>query len=122
MFARKVTARLKPNSLSEFTRLMESEILPWLRRQRGFLDLIVLVAPDGKEVTSISFWDHCGNAQEYGSSGYPQVLTLLGDLLDSVPYIKTFDVVTSTFQDLSFRVDDGGAPPERKVGFLRQNA
>jgi len=46
MFARKVAARLKPNSLPEFTNLMSSEILPWLRTQDGFLDLITLAAPD----------------------------------------------------------------------------
>jgi hypothetical protein len=47
MFARKVSVLLKPNSLSEFTNLVEHEILPWLRKQEGFLDLIVLAAPDG---------------------------------------------------------------------------
>ena len=35
MFARKVAARLKPNSLTEFTNLMECEILSWLRKQEG---------------------------------------------------------------------------------------
>ena len=57
MFARKVSVRLKPNSLDKFTNLMEREILPWLRRQKGFLDLITLALPDGSEVATISFWD-----------------------------------------------------------------
>ena len=65
MFARKVAARLQPNSLKEFTNLMEGQILPWLRQQEGFLDLITLVAPDGIEVATISFWDHQGNAQAF---------------------------------------------------------
>jgi hypothetical protein len=55
VFARKVAARLKPNSLVEFSRLMECEILPWLKKQEGFLDLIVLAAPGGIEVATISF-------------------------------------------------------------------
>jgi hypothetical protein len=98
MFARKVTARLKPNSLREFTNLVESAILPWLHTQKGFLDLITLVAPDGSEVTAISFWDHREDAQAYNYGGYPQVLKLLGDLLDSSPYVKTFEVITSTLE------------------------
>jgi hypothetical protein len=98
MFARKVAARLKPNSLPEFTNLMEREILPWLRQQEGFLDLITLSAPDGTEVATISFWDHKGNALAYNSGGYPEVLKTLEDLLDGTPYVKTFDVVGSTFQ------------------------
>jgi hypothetical protein len=98
MFARKVSARLKPNALTEFTNLMEREILPWLRTQEGFLDLIILALPDSREVATISFWDHKGNAQAYNSSGYPEVLKILARLLDGTPYVKTFDVVSSTFQ------------------------
>ena len=71
MFARKVAARLKPNALGEFTNLMECEILPWLRKQAGFLDLIILAFPEGTEVATISFWDDRGDAQAYDSSGYP---------------------------------------------------
>jgi heme-degrading monooxygenase HmoA len=98
MFARKVAARLKPNSLTEFMNLMECEILPWLRKQEGFLDLITLAVPDGREVTTVSFWDHKENAQAYNSCGYPEVLKTLGKLLDGTPYVKTFDVVSSTLQ------------------------
>ena len=98
MFARKVAARLKPNSLTEFTNIMEREIVPWLRTQKGFLDLIILAVPDGSEVTTISFWDQKGSAQAYHSSGYPEALKILGKLLDGTPYVKTFDVVSSTLQ------------------------
>jgi hypothetical protein len=97
MFARKVAARLKPNALSEFINLVEGEILPWLRQQEGFLDLITLAVPDGSEVATISFWDHKDNAQAYNPSGYPEGLETLGEILDSAPYVKTFEVVRSTF-------------------------
>jgi hypothetical protein len=106
MFARKVAARLKPDSLTQFTNLMDREILPWLRKQEGFLDLIVLAAADGSEVATISFWDHKGNAEAYNSTGYPEALNTLGELLDGRPYLKTFHVVGSTLQ----RIDPGSAP------------
>ncbi len=108
MFARKVAARLKPNSLTEFTNIIEREILPWLRTQEGFLDLITLAVPDGSQVTTISFWDQKGNAQAYHSSGYPEVLKILGKLLDGAPYVKTFDVVSSTLQRTALARPPGG--------------
>jgi hypothetical protein len=98
LVARKVAARLKPNSITEFASLMECEILPWLRTQEGFLDLIILAAPDGKEVATISFWDDKRSEQAYNSRGYPEALKLLAKLLDGAPYVKTFDVVSSTLQ------------------------
>jgi hypothetical protein len=96
MFARKVAARLKPNSLMEFVRVMECEILPWLRMQEGFLDLIMLATPDGSEVATISFWDHQDSVPACHSRDFPQVLKVLEDLLEGAPYVKTFEVVGST--------------------------
>jgi hypothetical protein len=98
MFARKVTTRLKPNALGEFSTLMEYEVLPWLRQQTGFQDLIILAPPDGCEITTISFWDGEGNAHVCNSTGYPEVLRTLAQLLDATPYVKTFEVVSSTFR------------------------
>jgi hypothetical protein len=114
MFARKVAARLKPNSITEFTNLIECHILPWLREQDGFLDLITLVTPDGLEVATISFWDHQCNAQAYDASGYPQVLKILEKLLDAAPYVKFFEVVSSTFQlgALARRAEAGDLVPQ----------
>jgi hypothetical protein len=101
MFARKVAARLKPNSITEFTNLIEYEILPWLQKQEGFLDLITLAAPDGLEVATISFWDQQSNAQTYDATAYSEALKLLEKMLDAPPYVKVFDVVGSTFQPVT---------------------
>ena len=98
MFVRKVTVPLKSNVLKQFTHLMESEILPWLRAQEGFLDLITLAATCESEIQALSFWDHEGNAQALNSSGYATVLESLAALLDGVPQLKTFEVVTSTLK------------------------
>jgi hypothetical protein len=114
MFARKVAARLKPNSLTKFKNLMEREILPWLRKREGFLDLITLAAADGREVATISFWDHKGNAEAYNAGGYPEVLKLLEELLDGAPYVKTFDVLSTTFQMV------GLAPPPEAEDLIQE--
>ncbi|HEY6303352.1 MAG TPA: hypothetical protein VIX14_09825 [Terriglobales bacterium] len=114
MVARKVAARLKPNSLKEFMDLMEREVLPWLRIQEGFLDLITLAVPNSREVATISFWEDNAKAQAYNSSGYPAALKALTKLLDGTPYVKTFDVVSSTFQRSSL-----SRPPETEEGTRR---
>jgi len=102
VFARKVSARLKPNSLTQFKDLMEREILPWLRMQEGFLDLVTLAVPDSGEVATITFWNHKGKAQACTSNSYPEALKILGELLDGTPHVRTFEVVSSTFHRGSF--------------------
>lgn len=57
MFGRQVTLRLKANSATELNRIAEAEILPILRRQRGFRDETTLIAPERSEAIVNSFWD-----------------------------------------------------------------
>ena len=100
MFARHVAVKLRPGTVAEFTRVMDSEILPWLRTQKGFLDAITLAVPGGREIVSISFWDEEESAQVYNSMGYPEVLEILKKILSGTPQVKTFDVVSSTLQKI----------------------
>lgn len=109
MFVRKVSVRLKSNSRNQFTKIMESEVLPWLRNQEGFLHLITLGLADGNEVQALSFWDHEANAEAYNSSVYPSVLRTLETLLEGVPQLKTFDVVNSTLQEFASLRETGSA-------------
>lgn len=99
MFARKVYARLKPNVLQTFIQLMEREIFPWLKAQEGFLDSIVLVAPDGVEVQVLSFWENRRIVDEHDATNYPaEVLKTLENLLDEITCGRTFEVVSSTLE------------------------
>ena len=50
MFARKVSMHLKAECAGEFIKKMETEVIPLLRRQKGFLDEITLFSQSGKEV------------------------------------------------------------------------
>src|SRR5215472_12179234 len=95
MFMRKVGVRLKPDSLNEFVRVMHAHILPWLREQEGFHDLITLAASDRCEVATLTFWDHELSAQAC-NTGCSDALQKLEGLLDGLPYVKTFEVVGST--------------------------
>jgi hypothetical protein len=45
MIARNLSMHLKPNSVAEFTRSLDNEIIPLLRKQKGFQDEIAFVAP-----------------------------------------------------------------------------
>jgi hypothetical protein len=57
MFAREVFLQLKPNVVNELPVTFEKEILPLLRRQKGFLDEPLLVTPEKREVEAISLWE-----------------------------------------------------------------
>jgi hypothetical protein len=104
MFARSVSIRLKPNSVAEFTRLIENEALPLLRKQKGFQDEITLVAPGGADAVAISLWDQKQNADAYSRDTYPGLLKSLGKVVEGTPQVHTYEVASSTSHKLAVHV------------------
>jgi len=98
MFARRLSVQLKPNKLSEFTNILENEVLPLLRKQDGFSDEITLAKPNSTDIHAISLWDTQKNAEAYDGSAYKDVLKLLENVIAGVPKVVTTEVVHSTFQ------------------------
>jgi len=103
MFARNVSFRLKSNNAAEFTRTVENEILPLLRKQKGFQDEITFVVPGGTEAIGISLWDQKENAEAYNRESYPQVLTALAKVVEGTPKVQTCEVSNSTFHKIAAR-------------------
>jgi hypothetical protein len=101
MFARNVSFRLKSNMLADYTRTFENEILPLLRKQKGFQDEITCSNPGSLDVIAISLWDSKANAEAYNTNTYPQVLKTLARLIDGTPKVQTFEAVTSTFHKVA---------------------
>jgi len=97
MFARTVNLRLKPKSVAELTQTVDKEIIPLLRKQKGFQDEITFVVPGGTEAVAISLWDQKENAEAYGRAVYPQVLRALTKVVEGTPQVQTSEVSNSTF-------------------------
>jgi hypothetical protein len=104
MFARRVYMHLKPNSVAELTRRLEKEIIPLLRKQKGFQDEITFVAPSGTEAFGISLWDRAESAEAYNRGTYPEVTKLLATVVDGPPQVETYNVANSTFHKIAAAV------------------
>jgi hypothetical protein len=96
MLARNVSFHLKANNLSDYTRTLEKDVLPLLRKQNGFKDEITFAGPGGIDVTALSLWENKEDADIYNTNTYPQVLKMLARFIEGTPQVHTFDVVTST--------------------------
>ena len=96
MYTRNVSMKLKADSAKEFTRMLENEVIPVLRTQKGFKDEITLVAPERNEAVAISFWDKKDNAEAYNREKYPEVLKALSKVVEGTPRVETFGVANST--------------------------
>jgi hypothetical protein len=101
MFARRVNMHLKSNSVAEFTQRLEKDILPLLRKQKGFQDEITFVGQGGREAFGISLWDTAENAESYNRGTYREVTKSLATVVEGAPQVETYDVANSTFHRIA---------------------
>jgi len=104
MFARRVYMHLKPNTVAEFTKRLETEIIPLLRKQKGFQDEISFVGQGGTEAFGISLWDKAENAEGYNRGAYPEVTKILASVVEGPAQVETFEVSNSTFHKIAAAV------------------
>ena len=100
MFAHKVSIHLKPGRLAEFTKILEQEIVPLLRKQPGFEDEIAFAVPGESDVLAISLWGSKQNADVYDKGAYKDILRMLEPVVEGIPKIATPEVLHSTFHEI----------------------
>jgi hypothetical protein len=103
--------QLKASAGAEFTRTIEQDVLPRLRKQTGFADELTFLNPNGKDAVAISLWDRKESADVYGRDTYPQVVygretypQVLKDLANVVvgtPEVQAYEVSNSTFHKIA---------------------
>ena len=90
-FARNVQFTVKSGKVEEFNRLMNTEVLPLMKKEKGFRqDLCVLNRNTGM---SISVWDDRACAETYNTKTYPEVLKKLEAVLEGTPRVDTYDTI-----------------------------
>ena len=104
MYARNVALHLKANTAAEFTRTLETDVLPVLRKQNGFKDEITFLTPNGAEAVAISIWDRKESADNYGRDTYAGVLKSLDKVVEGTPKVDGYEVSNSTFHKVAARI------------------
>lgn len=98
MFARNVSVRLKPAMLNDYTKTFTNDVLPLLRKQKGFQNEISFCNPNSLDVTAISLWDTRENAEIYAKNSFGEVMKLLSKTIEGTPKVRSEDVIQSTFK------------------------
>jgi hypothetical protein len=88
--------------VNKFPVTFEKEILPLLRKQRGFLDELLLVTPEKREMVAISLWEKKEYAETYNRELYPQIEKIVAKFIEVIPVVKKFEAEYSTFHKIAF--------------------
>jgi heme-degrading monooxygenase HmoA len=101
MYARCVSVKLTPKGKAEFTSKLEAEIIPLLRKQKGFQDEITFLTQERNEALAISLWDNKDSAETYHRGAFVEVTKILSKLVEGTPQVETYEVANSTMHKIS---------------------
>jgi hypothetical protein len=99
MFARIVEFIPKLEQKEEFVKVVRNEVLPILKKQAGFLEILPLF-PETKteKMITITLWAEKRDAERYEREMYPKVEGILKSYLTTPVTFKHYNVETSVCQ------------------------
>ena len=101
MFSRVVAVMTKPGKVREFAKTIQDKILPILKDQLGFVDLILLSSnTEADQILALSFWRSQQDAERYTHEQFPRINELISHLVESAPVSRTFNVDTFTSHNI----------------------
>jgi quinol monooxygenase YgiN len=92
MFARILDFEIKLEKKEEFVRVVKNEILPILKKQVGFLEILPFVPEKMKEEkwVTISLWAKKEDVEKYEKMVYPKVYDILKPFLATQVTVKPY--------------------------------
>jgi len=85
MFARILDFEVKPDRKEEFVKVVKNEVVPILKKQTGFLEILPFIHESMREeeekVITISLWTTKADAERYEREFYPKVVNILKPFL-----------------------------------------
>jgi len=90
MYARKVSLRLKSESTDQFLQTVQHKVIPLFRKQRGFLDQLILPSDGGQIFYVYSFWENSEDAEKHDCAGLPMLTRFLGGVIEGALRVHPF--------------------------------
>lgn len=101
MFARILEITPKVEKKDELIKTIRQEILPILKNEPGFLELLPFVPETAKEqMVAISLWTEKRNVERYVEEAFPKVEQILKPFLALPVTVRTYKVETSVCKHL----------------------
>ena len=102
MFTRIVECYVKREKTQEFNDRIQNHILPTLRSQPGFIDLLALSSEDEPDRSvSISLWRSKADADRYHDVHFDEIVSSIRPFLRDEPSVEFYNVETSTAHRVS---------------------
>ena len=97
MFARNLAFEVKLEKREEFVKVVKDQVLPILKKQIGFLEILPFFAEKARaeKVFTITLWTTRQDAERYERDFYPQVVDILKPFLTKPVEVSYWNLETT---------------------------
>jgi heme-degrading monooxygenase HmoA len=97
MFARILAFEVKLEEKEEFVKVVNDQVLPILKKQIGFLEILPFFQKKMKEekVLTVSLWTTRRDAERYEREFYPKVADILKPFLTAPAVVNYYNLETT---------------------------
>lgn len=97
MFARILDFEVKPEKKDEFVKMVKNQIVPILKKQTGFLEILPFFPEKIKEdkVVTVSLWNTKSDADRYEREFYPKALEILKPCITTPVNVNHYKLETA---------------------------
>lgn len=97
MFARILAYEVKLEKKEEFVKVVKNQVLPILKKQMGFLEILPFFPEKMREqkVFTISLWTTKQDAERYEREWYPKVFDILKPFLTTPVEVNYYNLETT---------------------------
>jgi len=97
MFARILNYEVKPEKKEEFVKIVKNEVVPILKKQPGFLEVLPFFPEKIREekAVTISLWATRAEAERYEREMYPSVLNIVKPFLTNPVTVSHYKLETA---------------------------
>ncbi len=93
-YIRNVELTVKAGKSTELLKVLNTDLLPVLKKQAGFKHEVAMV--NGGRAVGISVWADKASADRYHTKVFPEVLKKLSPFIDGTPQIHNFELTATT--------------------------
>jgi hypothetical protein len=97
MFTRFLQFEIKNDKQNEFLKFTKNEIIPILKKQPGFVELLPFFPEnwDDKKVYTFSLWNKKSDVERFEREWYPKVLDMMTPYLAYKPIVRYYELESS---------------------------
>ena len=91
MFTHRAKIQLKPNSFTELSNKIQTEIMPALRLQKGFCSGVTSIDTEWSAATEDTRWETKEDAEAYHLAGYLETKKIISKISIAEPVTSIFE-------------------------------